>query len=153
LPDIFEPKESIRVKKNDLLLTRANGVADLVGKCVIVKEEPKRKLMMSDKLLRLNPNKKILRNFLLHSFNSSVIRKQIELCWGGSSGQKNIGQSDIKLFLLAIPSLDEQRIIGNAISEIDDFLIFKKTKLNHLHSIKKAAMQDLLTGEVRVTVN
>lgn len=153
LPSNLEPRESIRVKQNDILLTRANGVAELVGKCVIVKEEPKRKLMMSDKLLRLNPNKKIHRNFLLHVFNSNVIRKQIEFCWGGSSGQKNIGQADIKLFALPLPPLDEQKIIGDAISQVDNFLDKRINKLDHLVATKKALMQDLLTGKVRVRVN
>ena len=153
LPIDLEPRESIRVKVNDILLTRANGVAELVGKCVIVKDEPKRKLMMSDKLLRLNPNQKIHRNFLLHIFNSNVIRKQIEFCWGGSSGQKNIGQADIKLFSMPLPSLDEQASIGNSISEIENFIGHKNRKLEQLVLTKKALMQDLLTGKVRVKVN
>lgn len=153
LPVALEPRSHIRVKKGDILLTRANGVAELVGKCVMVREEPKRKLMMSDKILRLNPNDNIDPDFLLHSFNSEQNRKQIELSWGGSSGQKNISQTDIKLYKLALPPIEEQRNISKCISQVEGVLLSKGKKLEGLTNIKKALMQDLLTGKVRVKVD
>ena len=153
LPDGLSPKPLIRIKKGDILLTRANGVADLVGKCVLVLDEPKANLMMSDKILRLNYSKAIHPYYLLYYFNSRTIRKQIELSWGGSSGQKNISQADIKNYLIALPSLEEQKIIGDAIFRVDQLWANKKEKLTKLEQLKKALMQDLLTGKVRVKVD
>lgn len=153
LPDGLSPKPLIRIKKGDILLTRANGVADLVGKCVLVLDEPKANLMMSDKILRLNYSKAIHPYYLLYYFNSRTIRKQIELSWGGSSGQKNISQADIKNYLIALPSLEEQKIIGDAIFRVDQLWANKKEKLTKLEQLKKALMQDLLTGKVRVNVD
>ena len=153
LPSNLEPKEHIKVNNGDLLLTRANGVADLVGKCVMIQSEPRSKLMMSDKILRLNPNKHIYSHFLLHAFNSQEMRRQIELSWGGSSGQKNISQADIKNYLLALPSFDEQKFIGDSISQVDRVLSAKNNKLIKMNDTKKALMQDLLTGKVRVKVD
>ena len=152
LPKELKPKSHIQIKRGDILLTRANGVADLVGKCVMVSSEPKAKLMMSDKILRLNANDKVYSKFLLHYFNSRQIRKQIELSWGGSSGQKNISQADIKGYFIALPSLNEQMIIGDSISQIDTLLSVREAKLRKLEDSKKALMQDLLTGKVRVKV-
>ncbi|HHI5045579.1 TPA: restriction endonuclease subunit S [Vibrio parahaemolyticus] len=152
LPEELKPKPHIQIKRGDILLTRANGVADLVGKCVMVSSEPKAKLMMSDKILRLNANDKVYSKFLLHYFNSRHIRKQIELSWGGSSGQKNISQADIKGYFIALPSLNEQMIIGDSISQIDTLLSVREAKLRKLEDSKKALMQDLLTGKVRVKV-
>ncbi|PKH90152.1 hypothetical protein CXF76_17800 [Pseudoalteromonas sp. 78C3] len=153
LPPLLEPKHHIQVNKGDILLTRANGVADLVGKCVMVREEPKRKLMMSDKLLRLIPNENIDSEFLLHSFNSERNRKQIELSWGGSSGQKNISQVDIKSYKLALPTLKEQKSISKNITNIERSIFIKNKKMDSLKNLKKALMQDLLTGKVRVKVD
>lgn len=153
LPEELKPKPHIQIKRGDILLTRANGVADLVGKCVMVSSEPKAKLMMSDKILRLNANDKVYSKFLLHYFNSRHIRKQIELSWGGSSGQKNISQADIKGYFIALPSLNEQMIIGDSISQIDTLLSVREAKLRKLEDSKKALMQDLLTGKVRVKVD
>lgn len=152
LPEELKPKPHIQIKRGDILLTRANGVADLVGKCVMVSSEPKAKLMMSDKILRLNANDKVYSKFLLHYFNSRHIRKQIELSWGGSSGQKNISQADIKGYFIALPSLNEQMIIGDSISQIDTLLSVREAKLRKLEDSRKALMQDLLTGKVRVKV-
>ncbi|ELB2935342.1 restriction endonuclease subunit S [Vibrio alginolyticus] len=153
LPKELKPKPHIQIKRGDILLTRANGVADLVGKCVMVSSEPKAKLMMSDKILRLNVNDKVYSKFLLHYFNSRQIRKQIELSWGGSSGQKNISQADIKGYFIALPSLNEQMVIGDSISQIDTLLSVKEAKLRKLEDSKKGLMQDLLTGKVRVKVD
>ncbi|MBR2514567.1 MAG: restriction endonuclease subunit S [Halomonas sp.] len=153
LPRHLSPREKIKVNKGDLLLTRANGVADLVGKCVIVSREPQAKLMMSDKILRLKPTKMLFNEFLLHVFNSSSTRKQIELCWGGSSGQKNISQSDINRFLIPLPPVAEQKVIAKSITQIDYLLYDKNRKLQSLVISKKALMQDLLTGIVRVQVD
>lgn len=153
LPKHMDPREKLRVHQGDILLTRANGVADLVGKCVMVLREPQAKLMMSDKILRLNPGKKLNSGFLLHVFNSGLVRKQIENCWGGSSGQKNISQADIKQFLVPCPPIDEQLKIAKSISQIDIVLYSKNRKLGVLLDSKKALMQDLLTGKVRVNVD
>lgn len=153
LPKELKPKPHIQIKRGDILLTRANGAADLVGKCVMVSSEPKAKLMMSDKILRLNVNDKVHSKFLLHYFNSRQIRKQIELSWGGSSGQKNISQADIKGYFIALPRLNEQMIIGDSISQIDTLLSVREAKLRKLEDSKKALMQDLLTGKKRVKVD
>ncbi|MEZ9555667.1 restriction endonuclease subunit S [Vibrio splendidus] len=153
LPNNLEPKPHTQIKRGDILLTRANGVADLVGKCVMVHETPKANLMMSDKILRLNYNDRIHSTYLLHYFNSRQVRKQIELSWGGSSGQKNISQADIKGYFIALPPLNEQIVIGDSISKIDTLLSVKEAKLRKLEDSKKALMQDLLTGKVRVKVD
>ncbi|PME29181.1 hypothetical protein BCV39_08650 [Vibrio sp. 10N.286.55.E10] len=153
LPNNLEPKPHAQIKRGDILLTRANGVADLVGKCVMVHETPKANLMMSDKILRLNYNDRIHSTYLLHYFNSRQVRKQIELSWGGSSGQKNISQADIKGYFIALPPLNEQIVIGDSISKIDTLLSVKEAKLRKLEDLKKALMQDLLTGKVRVKVD
>lgn len=151
-PDNLTPKEHIRVHKNDVLLTRANGVASLVGKCVIVRREPTGKLMMSDKILRLKPSEKISSEYLLHTFNSHSTRRQIESSWGGSSGQKNISQADIKAYLMPLPPMSEQIIIASSLSQLEHFLYCKNINLNALERAKSAIMQDLLTGKVRVNV-
>ncbi len=50
------------------------------------------------------------------------------------------------------PPTEEQIKIGKIIKTIDDSLMTKQDKLSSLLNIKKALMQDLLTGKVRVKV-
>jgi type I restriction enzyme S subunit len=153
LPTGEQPRPNLLVKKGDILLTRANGNADLVGKCVRVSVTPRRNLMLSDKILRFNPNLNIDPLYLQTVFNSFHTRKQIELSWGGSSGQKNISQSDIKCYKLPLPSIPEQLLISKALSNLEETISFQVTHVKKLTDLKKSLMQDLLTGKVRVTVN
>lgn len=48
--DLYNPQFAIH--KGDLLISRANTI-QLVGNCVLVRKEPKRTIMLSDKVLRL----------------------------------------------------------------------------------------------------
>ncbi|MBL3565464.1 restriction endonuclease subunit S, partial [Rhodovulum sulfidophilum] len=56
LPSGMKPRPTLEVQDGDVILTRANGVAELVGKTVQV-QNTQEKLMLSDKLLRLVPDK------------------------------------------------------------------------------------------------
>lgn len=71
----------------------------------------------------------------------------------GSSAQQAIYLKDIKDMYLRIPPLDEQKAISQSINSIDQKIIAKTLKYDALNKIKKALMQDLLTGKVRVKVN
>lgn len=150
LPNDLLPKISAQVHAGDVLLTRANGVAELVGKCVMVRKEPQARLMMSDKILRLKPSCELHNEFLLHVFNSEIIRKQIEMSWGGSSGQKNISQTDIRSYLIPLPPVKEQHAIAFSITQVEKVIFNKNKNLMVLADSKVALMQDLLSGKVRV---
>lgn len=65
----------------------------------------------------------------------------------------NITKQDVADFLITVPSLDEQKEIVVRLDKIT-MLIDKKIKLlGAYQSTKKALMQDLLTGTVRVNVD
>jgi type I restriction enzyme S subunit len=150
LPIGLEPDTSIEVKNGDVIMTRANGVAELVGLTVQVIDSPK-KLMLSDKLLRLNPNFKVItKNYLLLVMNSNSIRTQIVKRLSGSSGQRNISQSEIKKFKVCCGSTGEQMIITKNVYALSNKIKLEKKLANKLQKQKKGLMQDLLTGKVRV---
>ena len=150
LPEHEQPRPKLLVKQGDVLLTRANGNASLVGLCVRVEINPTRKLMLSDKILRLVPSNRVCSVYLQTIFNAASTRKQIEYCWGGSSGQKNISQKDIKAFKLPLPPLAEQQEIASILASIDNTIEANEAKLQHTQALKKALLQDLLTGKTRV---
>lgn len=151
LPMNLKPIPSIEVKNEDVIMTRANGVAELVGKCVQV-WQTQDKLMLSDKLLRLVPNDYMLKGFLYHLMCSNDIVKQIVKAMSGSSGQRNISQSEIKNFLCPIPSIDEQHMISNILLAYDKLIEREKIALAKMKKYKHGLMQDLLTGKVAVGV-
>lgn len=151
LPSGLRPVPSIEVKPGDVILARANGVADLVATTVYVDATPAR-LMLSDKTLRLNPNpSKLVNRYLAALMHHTAIRKQIGGMLNGSSGQKNISQRQIEDLVVAIPSVIEQRISESLIREAQRRVDSEEFELNKMIATKTGLMDDLLTGRIRVT--
>ena len=98
------------IHKGDFLIGRANTL-ELVGSCVIV-DKIERKLMLSDKILRINFDEMICSDFILCAMKSKYVREQIERSATGSSPtMKNISQESIKNYSLPLPPLAEQKEI------------------------------------------
>ena len=73
--------------------------------------------------------------------------------YGTKSGSPSLNRNDIHPIKVALPPVNEQLKIQTILSNIDnqiDLLSFKKEKVNNS---KKALMQDLLTGKVRVQID
>lgn len=150
LPTALKPRPALEVKDGDVILTRANGVAELVGKTVQVRNTQSR-LMLSDKLLRLVPEKQEITNdFLAVLMTSDCIVRQIEKSMSGSSGQKNISQSQIRSYECFRPTVDEQRIITSRVDAFEVRVSAEEKELNKLRLQKSGLMDDLLTGRVPV---
>ncbi len=65
----------------------------------------------------------------------------------------HLSKTEILEPTVAVPSLGEQADIAKILDSQDVVLDSKQKKLTHLEQIKKALMQDLLTGKVRVNLN
>ncbi|MFR6290968.1 MAG: restriction endonuclease subunit S [Peptococcaceae bacterium] len=105
------------IKPGDFLMTRAN-TKQLVGACVIV-EAISKKLMLSDKTLRIHFSGSIYNRFLLWCIRSAIIRTQIEsAATGTSDSMKNISQKLIQSLILPLPPLAEQKRIVARLEEL-----------------------------------
>lgn len=127
--------------KGNIVLSRVGsyGVSSYVSS--------NQKFCMGQNTVVIEP--RINNKFLYYCLNSSQIRKQIE---NGSfgSGYKSLSLANIKDLLIQIPCPEEQKKIANILSSIDDNIESKERKLSRLKDQKKALMNDLLTGKVRV---
>lgn len=90
--------------------------------------------------------------FLKYAFQNSSVRKQMMdsskfTTRAGISGE-SLGKIEI-----AIPEISEQKAIANALDSIHGHILSLTNKLQAQKSLKKALMQDLLTGKVRVQVD
>ena len=96
---------NIFIKENDFLFSRANTI-DLVGTCVIV-DRITRKIMLSDKILRLNFID-IQPKWVLFFLRSRYGRSEIErLATGNQDSMRNIGQDRIRRINIPIPPRQE----------------------------------------------
>lgn len=153
LPPTMNPDSSIEVADGDVILTRANGVAELVGLTVQVRNTPP-KLMLSDKLLRLvSIESSLAKDFLALLMQSNSIKTQIDGVMSGSSGQRNISQAHLKDFDCPLPPMEEQLQIARRMGCIEIVLEREEFGRRKLYRQKLGLMQDLLTGKVPVKVD
>ncbi|MEA1080864.1 restriction endonuclease subunit S [Marinobacter qingdaonensis] len=84
--------------------------------------------------------------------NSDQGKGQVLKAQGGLA-QQHFNVGDMKNLLVPVPPLEEQRDIFRAVDSVIKKLSTSEKRLAGLNNLKKALMQDLLTGKVRVNVS
>lgn len=143
--------EEKRISVGDFLFSRANTI-QLVGNCVIVKDV-KRKLMLSDKILRFSFSERVYDFFALWYTRTSSYRKQIEsVASGNQDGMRNISQNKMKTIIFPLPTLSEQHEI---VRLIDDLLARERAAqqateqaLASIDLMKKSILARAFRGEL-----
>ncbi|WP_102797666.1 restriction endonuclease subunit S [Bowmanella denitrificans] len=112
--------DSVLIKQGDFLFSRAN-TTELVGACVIA-ERVTKKIMLSDKILRINFIEDSIKYWLLQFLRSQWGRQQIEAAASGNqASMKNISQGKLKGFTVPLPSKDEiYKVEGDLFSAFEN---------------------------------
>lgn len=95
---------------------------------------------------------KIHDEFLFIYLNSESIRSQMNDAVAVGA-QPSLSLKAIKDLNVALPPTSEQQVIAKTISSVRHKLLSLQLKLEQQKQLKKALMQDLLTGKVRVKVD
>ena len=136
---------------NDIIMPKDDiGGGNIIGKCIIVSEN--RKYILGDHVFKI-----VIKNnfplFICLKINSFEINKYMKRCATGSA-QLGLSKKDVSKCLLYIPSdLAEQKAIAEILSKADEEIELLNKKLEAFKQEKKALMQQLLTGKIRVKVN
>ncbi|MEU3523446.1 restriction endonuclease subunit S [Streptomyces sp. NPDC038707] len=141
---------SLEVRKGDLLMTRAN-TPGLVGlSCVVGEVRPG--LMLSDKTLRLNlACRDDDPRFLDAILRQSALRRQIEIAaTGTSNSMKNISQESIRKFVVPWADPSVQTSILAPVVSIQEKRDLLRREVVKLESVRKALVDDLFAGQVRI---
>lgn len=110
LPPNLEARPEHEVAKGDFLVSRAN-TAELVARSVVAEETPKR-LMLSDKIVRLKLTSMCARRFMNLANSAPLARRYYSQVAGGtSSSMKNVSREQILNLPIALPPLAEQHRI------------------------------------------
>ena len=149
--DVFVVREAVNIdcaRANDILITAANGSSRLVGKHTIISGIPEESAVHGGFML-LGTTKEP--HFVNASMGSSWYRRFIELFVAGGNGAiGNLNKNDLDNQEIAIPSEEEQKKIGSFFRQLDNLITLHQRKLEEMKKQKKALMQLLLTGIVRV---
>jgi restriction endonuclease S subunit len=152
LPPSLPPRPDLIVRVGDVLTARANGVADLVGRTAIVDHLGGRRLLISDKTLRLVPGPRLSPRYLSYCMQHEMVRSQVRGLVSGSTGQGNISQAELRSLRLAIPPRQDQHAIEAAVTSVDDRLHAERSAMSKLQTLRDGIAADLLSGRVRTVV-
>ncbi|MBC8251735.1 MAG: restriction endonuclease subunit S [Candidatus Nitrosopelagicus sp.] len=90
--------------------------------------------------------------FLYFILNSIFVKKQIEILFDMTTGQKTLSLKNIRNLKIFLPPLPEQQKTASILSNTDEKIQSYERYKEKLQNLKTSLMQKLLTGEVRVAV-
>ncbi|MGA2502486.1 MAG: restriction endonuclease subunit S [Anaerolineales bacterium] len=138
--------EKCMVKKGDILICVRNGSRDLIGKCAYIDD---RALGMAFGAF-MTVYRSTYHPFIFHQFQSRVIKRQIHEHLGATINQ--ITNKSLNSFRIPLPpKVTEQTAIAEALTDADLFIESLEQLLTKKRQIKQGAMQELLTGNNRLS--
>ena len=138
----------------DLIIACSGISVDRFDEKIAFLEDEHLPLCMNTSTMRFKVKKSVkaslefLRYFMMSPLFKNQIRRQIT-----GSAQLNFGPSHVEKCYIALPSYDEQQRIATVLINADKEIDLLEQQLADLQQEKKALMQVLLTGKVRVLVD
>jgi len=96
----------------------------------------------------IRPNQAKVDTFFMY-YRMSTVKNDLERLSGGAVFRA-ITKNTLKNFQIPLPPLEEQKQIAEILRTIDEAIEAKRQKKEKLERMKKAVMEKLLTGEVRI---
>lgn len=139
------------LKAGDVLFNRTNSI-DHVGRTGIWRGQ-RDNVSFASYLVRLIPNDQLTNEFLNRWLNWN--RTQIRIRRFATPGvhQVNINPTNLRRTSIALPPINEQQRITQALWNHDELIRTEVDDADKLRVLKRGLMDDLLTGSVRVNVD
>jgi type I restriction enzyme S subunit len=138
--------KNTKPKRNDILYTRV-GVN--YGEAAIVNFDWEFSVYVSLTLIKMKAECDV--TFYKYLLNSRLCKFQAKMGVFAGAGVPNLNVAVVKNFNMVLPPKKEQKEIASILTSIDSNMESKQKKLSYTKSLKKALMNDLLTGKVRVS--
>jgi type I restriction enzyme, S subunit len=126
------------------ILMSINGT---IGNLALFDNEP---VVLGKSVAFLNVSPRVSKYFIYHTLQAPKVRQQF---FGGLTGSTigNLGLAAIRGTKIPFPPTEvEQHAIAEALSDVDDLLAGLDRLIAKKHDLKRAAMQQLLTGQTRL---
>ncbi|MEG2013047.1 MAG: restriction endonuclease subunit S [Anaerovoracaceae bacterium] len=143
----FDMDSNIQVSETDVLVTKDGTI----GKIAIIPKLDKPATLNSGVFV-FRTTKKLESSFLYRVLSSTLFREFIDTLSAGST-IKHLYQKDLKIFEFKIPvDIKEQQAIASVLTAMDEEIQSLETEKAKMIEIKEGAMDDLLTGRVRLKI-
>lgn len=150
LADASIMSPDMEVKPGDILITRAN-TPDRVGAVCRVAPDTRRGLYLSDKTLRLLPERGVDADFLAEALNRRSVRAHLTgTATGTSASMFNITQPKIRATLVPSLSLDKQRQVTESLTSVRQVAVTLRAEWSRARALRRVCLVSLLVGDVEI---
>ena len=134
-----------RLKEGDIVFSRVGRV----GSCFLCSKNEEGWVFSGQTLrIRFN-NSKVDLTYFNYALRTEEIQKEL-IGESVGSTRSSINTTILESLSVKLPPIQEQKKIASILQSLDSNIKSRELKLKQLMSVKKALMQDLLTGKVRV---
>lgn len=141
----YDQDVNIQVKDNDILITKDGTI----GKVAFVDNMTKPATLNSGVFVIRPINSCYEPKFLFYVLKSFYFDKFLKQLTAGST-INHLYQKDIVKFNFVCPSIEEQKAIATALSDMDNLILSLEKLIDKKKMIKEGAMEELLTGKKRL---
>ncbi|WP_167509618.1 restriction endonuclease subunit S [Actinobacillus vicugnae] len=150
LVNIQEDENQNSVKYGDIFFTTSSETPDEVGMTSVLLDNLDNVYLNSFCFgYRLNDFTLLLPEFAQFLFRSEAVRREISMLGQGAT-RYNLSKTQLMKLEIPLPTLTEQQKIAEILTTADQEIAILTQKLDCLKQEKKALMQGLLSGKVRV---
>ena len=139
-------KQSVRIKKNDILFAGSGETVEDIGKAVAFVGDEEVYAGGDTIIFRPNNANNV---FLSYCLNSRIVIDQRSR-FGQGHSVVHIYARDLSEMLIPLPTKEEQSKIAEGFMEVDKKLDILQVKKTEYEKMKNGLMQKLLTGQIRL---
>ena len=139
-PIEIDPKQN-EVEVGDVFFTTSSETPEEVGMSSILLEK-RGKTYLNSFCFGFRPSEKIDSYYLAYMLRSESTRAKIILLAQGIS-RYNISKNKVMEIAVSLPSLDEQKMIGQYFSQLDNLITLHQRELEKLQNIKKSMLEKM----------
>jgi type I restriction enzyme S subunit len=141
------------LEEGDILVVEGHANAAEIGRAALATREVSGFAYQNHIFrIRLLPDAKLDRLFLLGVLNSERIRRHWVATCNTSSGLNTINRRALRKLLIQRPPTDEQEEMAELLSTANETINACESELQAINRLKRSLLQNLLIGRVRVRV-
>lgn len=142
-------RSAYSLRAGDVLFVRSSVKPQGVGLTTLITSDLP-ETVFSGFLIRFRSSELLANEFKEHCFHGTGFRQRL-IASSTVSANTNINQSALSTLCITFPpSLEEQRAIATALSDVDALIAKLDQLIAKKRDLKQAAMQELLTGRTRL---
>lgn len=139
-------KDSLDLKKGDLLIIRSNGSKDIVGQATLIRRDLE-SFTYAGYLIRLRTF--IETEYLLGCFRSNFLRSQIETPLRTTVGINNINSAELSSLLIPLPPRHEQNYIIKKLNilmhNVENLRVKNLQEIQDIEQLSKIILKDMFS--------